>query len=72
MAPRMMLYDMVAAPPSAVSYMTPNIYKRASVRGPRGPRTSPMMNHNGDFNGTCDREEAMTITPETPTGSCSS
>ncbi len=35
-------------------------------------RISPMMNERGDFNGTCTKEEVMTITPETPDGSCSS
>ena len=35
-------------------------------------RISSMMNEQGDFNGTCTKEEAMTITPETPDGSCTS
>ncbi|SPO24926.1 uncharacterized protein UTRI_01430_B [Ustilago trichophora] len=35
-------------------------------------RISPKMNERGDFNGTCTKEQAMTITPETPDGSCSS
>ncbi|SNX82324.1 uncharacterized protein MEPE_01030 [Melanopsichium pennsylvanicum] len=35
-------------------------------------RISPKMNERGDFNGTCTKEEAMTITPETPDGSCTS
>lgn len=35
-------------------------------------RVSSMMNEQGDFNGTCTKEEAMTITPETPDGSCTS
>ncbi|CCF54903.1 hypothetical protein NDA11_002063 [Ustilago hordei] len=35
-------------------------------------RKSPKMNERGDFNGTCSREQAMMITPETPDGSCTS
>lgn len=35
-------------------------------------RKSPKMNERGDFNGTCTREQAMEITPETPDGSCTS
>lgn len=35
-------------------------------------RTSPKMDDRGDFNGTCSKDEAMTITPETPLGSCTS
>lgn len=61
MPPRMLLWAH-AAPSNHAA--TPYLYTRA--------RTSSMMNTHGDFNGTCTREEAMTITPETPTGSCSS
>lgn len=35
-------------------------------------RVSSKMNDRGDFNGTCTKEHAMTITPETPDGSCTS
>ncbi|CBQ70351.1 conserved hypothetical protein [Sporisorium reilianum SRZ2] len=35
-------------------------------------RVSSKMNERGDFNGTCTREHAMVITPETPDGSCTS
>ncbi|TKY85173.1 hypothetical protein EX895_006253 [Sporisorium graminicola] len=35
-------------------------------------RVSSQMNERGDFNGTCTKEHAMTITPETPDGSCTS
>ncbi|GAC97337.1 hypothetical protein PHSY_004922 [Pseudozyma hubeiensis SY62] len=35
-------------------------------------RVSSKMNERGDFNGTCTKEQAMTITPETPDGSCTS
>ncbi|KIS71035.1 uncharacterized protein UMAG_12121 [Mycosarcoma maydis] len=35
-------------------------------------RISSMMNERGDFNGTCTKDRAMTITPETPDGSCTS
>lgn len=35
-------------------------------------RVSSVMNERGDFNGTCTKDEAMTITPETPDGSCTS
>ncbi|PWZ00995.1 hypothetical protein BCV70DRAFT_205609 [Testicularia cyperi] len=35
-------------------------------------RVSSQMDEHGDFNGTCTKEEALTVTPETPEGSCAS
>lgn len=68
---------------AALSYSAPvwHVMKRGSPTSFSSPasssdyqtlRISSKMNERGDFNGTCTREQAMTITPETPDGSCTS